>query len=96
MIDPATNQAKYLLGPHFYVFGFALFVGIGVFVYIINQLIGTTSNWGIFVSVILGINFTYTYIKIGFSDPGIASRADMPQASLRNSPKYCVPCRIIR
>lgn len=78
MIDTITRQPKYLLGPHFYVFAFAFILALVLFVFIVVQLIGRANHWLLGLSCILGLYFMYCYLRIGFSDPGIASSVEMP------------------
>jgi len=40
--------------------------------------------------------YAYSYIKVGFSNPGIASSSQELSEDLKSNLRYCVPCKIIR
>ena len=49
------------------------------------------------VALTLSILFyVYSYIKVGFSNPGLASSWNQAPEEIKTNLRYCVPCRILR
>jgi hypothetical protein len=46
--------------------------------------------------IICGVLFFLSYLKIGLSVPGFASKAEEPSDQEKLNPKYCKPCKIIK
>ena len=92
----ADGKEKYLLGPHYYVFLITWTLSlIGIF-YLLKVLYPVSNTFGFVGSVLASIIYAYTYMKIGFSPPGIASSPIMPPVNQDTIDRYCVPCKVVR
>jgi hypothetical protein len=49
------------------------------------------------IAIVLSVLFyIYSYLKVGFSNPGLASSWQEPPEEVKTDYRYCVPCRIVR
>ena len=64
-----------MLGPHYWVFFLSFLVSIGLVYFLITEVTKqVTTVWKI-VIIVSSLLFLLSYLNIGFSVPGIASRA---------------------
>lgn len=47
-------------------------------------------------AIISAIFFLICYLKIGLSNPGIASSVILPEIYIQKDKKYCVKCRVLK
>lgn len=93
----ADGTEKYLLGPHYYVFLLAWVSSLALIVYLLTAMYPLSPNSPFVCSIAASFLYAYVYLKMGLSNPGIASSPVIPDhLNPGDSSKYCVPCKIVR
>ena len=74
----------------------ALFALSALLIMLIMTMREHLTNVWFIVMIICGVIFFLSYLNIGLSVPGFASRSEEPSEQDKANPRFCKPCKIVR